>query len=73
PNTHLIGTIGYFPETYGESIMCIAHTLLRREAGASAVFTKHQLITAQNVDRLYPNDALCRRIPSHDGSPTVRH
>jgi ribose transport system substrate-binding protein len=73
PNTHLIGTIGYFPETYGESIMCIAHTLLRRETGAAAVFTKHQLITAQNVDRLYPNDALCRRIPYRAGLPAVRH
>lgn len=73
PGTHLIGTVGYFPETYGESIMSIAHALLRREAGAAAVFTKHQLITAQNVDRLYPNDTLCRRIASPAALPLVRH
>jgi ribose transport system substrate-binding protein len=73
PDTHLIGTVGYFPETYGESIMSIAHALLRRESGAAAVFTKHQLITAQNVDLLYPNDALCRGRPSRTGSPVVRH
>jgi ribose transport system substrate-binding protein len=73
PNTRLIGTIGYFPETYGESIMSIAHALLRQETGAAAIFTKHQLITAQNVDRLYPNDALCRRTPSRAGLPFVHH
>lgn len=73
PNTHLIGTIGYFPETYGESIMSIAHALLRRETGAAAVFTKHQLITAQNVDRLYPNDTLCCRVASRAALPFVRH
>lgn len=71
PNTHLIGTIGYFPETYGESIMSIAHALLRQETRATAVFTKHQLITAQNVDRLYPNDTLCCRTQSRAGSPFV--
>jgi ribose transport system substrate-binding protein len=73
PNTHLIGTIGYFPETYGESIMAIAHALLRQETGAAAMFTKHQLITAQNVDRLYPNDAFCRRTPSRAALPFVHH
>lgn len=54
--THLIGTVGFFPETYGESIMRIADTLLKNRAKPSAVFTKHQLITAANVDRFYPND-----------------
>jgi ribose transport system substrate-binding protein len=54
--THLIGTVGFFPETYGESIMRIAVNLLNARAKPSAVFTKHQLITAANVDRFYPND-----------------
>jgi ribose transport system substrate-binding protein len=54
--THLIGTVGFFPETYGESIMRIADNLLNDRAKPSAVFTKHQLITAANVDRYYPND-----------------
>lgn len=54
--THLVGTVGFFPETYGESIMRIAVNLLNAGAKPSAVFTKHQLITAANVDRFYPND-----------------
>jgi ribose transport system substrate-binding protein len=54
--THLIGTVGFFPETYGESIMRIAVNLLNARVKPSAVFTKHQLITAANVDRFYPND-----------------
>ena len=54
--TRLIGTVGFFPETYGESIMRIADKLLNDRAKPSAVFTKHQLITAANVDRYYPND-----------------
>jgi ribose transport system substrate-binding protein len=54
--TRLIGTVGFFPETYGESIMRIADTLLNDRPKPSAVFTKHQLITASNVDRYYPND-----------------
>lgn len=54
--TRLIATVGFFPETYGESIMRIADNLLNDRAKPSAVFTKHQLITAANVDRHYPND-----------------
>ena len=54
--TRLIGTVGFFPETYGESIMRIADNLLNDRTTASTVFTKHWLITPENVNYFYPND-----------------
>lgn len=56
PGTRLIGTVGFFPETYGESIMQLADNLLSYRPKSSMVFTKHRLITAENVNDYYPND-----------------
>jgi ribose transport system substrate-binding protein len=65
PLTRLIGTVGFFPETYGESIMRLAHNLLSNQSVPPAVFTKHQLITADNVDQYYPQDPLLSQLPAH--------
>jgi ribose transport system substrate-binding protein len=54
----LIGSVGYFPERYGEGIIRLAIDLLGRRAVPPAIFVKHQLVTRDNVDHLYPNDAL---------------
>jgi ribose transport system substrate-binding protein len=54
----LIGSVGYFPERYGDSLIRLALELLGGRATPPALFTKHQLITRENVDRYYPNDAL---------------
>jgi ribose transport system substrate-binding protein len=56
--TRLIGTVGFFPEKYGESIMRIAFDLLENRPVPSAVFTRHRLLTPQNIDHYYPNDVL---------------
>lgn len=61
PHSRLIGTVAFFPEKYGEAIMRIAFDLLENRAVPPAVFTRHRLLTAQNVDHYYPNDLLLGR------------
>jgi ribose transport system substrate-binding protein len=54
PNTHLIGSVGYFPERYGDELIPLALSILQKKTTPSAVFVKHQLITPRNVELLYP-------------------
>lgn len=54
----LIASIGYFPERYGEGIIRLALELLARRPVPPAMFVKHQIVTRENVDHLYPNDVL---------------
>lgn len=56
--TPLIGSVGYFPERYGDGIIRLGVDLLGRRPVPPAIFVKHQLVTRENVDHLYPNDAL---------------
>jgi ribose transport system substrate-binding protein len=58
PRTPLIGSVGYFPEKYGEGLIRLALDILSRRPVPPAMFVRHQLVTAENVDHLYPNDAL---------------
>ena len=58
PRTPLIASVGYFPERYGDGLVRLALDLLGRRAAPPAVFVKHQIITRENVDHFYPNDAL---------------
>jgi ribose transport system substrate-binding protein len=58
PNTRLIGSVAYFPEQYGPEILALALDILHRRSVPPAVFVKHQLVTRDNVDHMYPNDAL---------------
>ena len=61
--TPLIGTVGFFPENYGDPLIKLSLDILSRRQTPPAVFIHHQLITAENVDHLYPNDALLQQIP----------
>jgi ribose transport system substrate-binding protein len=61
PHSHLIGTVAFFPEKYGEAIMRIAFDLLENRPVPSAVFTRHRLLTPENIDHYYPNDVLLGR------------
>ncbi len=45
----LIGSVGYFPETYGDGIIALAIDILRRQRVPPAVFVEHHLITPANV------------------------
>jgi ribose transport system substrate-binding protein len=58
PGARLIGSVAYFPEKYGAAVIGVALDLLNRRAVPPAVFVKHQLITADTVDHVYPNDKL---------------
>ncbi len=60
--TRLIGSVAYFPEHYGGEIVAVALDILNRRPVAPAVFVKHQLVTPDNVDHLYPNDQLMRAL-----------
>jgi ribose transport system substrate-binding protein len=57
-NTRLIGSVGFFPERYGEQVIALALNMLHGESVPPAVFIKHALITRENVDAYYPNDTL---------------
>ena len=58
PGTRLIGSVAYFPEKYGAEILAVALDILNRRPVPPAVFAKHQLVTPENVDHIYPNDRL---------------
>jgi len=58
PGTRLIGSVAYFPEKYGAEILAVALDILHRRAVPPAVFVKHQLVTPENVNHIYPNDQL---------------
>ena len=58
PHTPLVASIGYFPEKYGDGLIRLGLDILGRRAVPPAVFIKHQIITRDNVDHHYPNDAL---------------
>jgi ribose transport system substrate-binding protein len=58
PRTRLIGSVAFFPEKYGEGLIRLALDLLNRKPTSPAVFTRHLLVTPENVDHLYPNDSL---------------
>src|SRR3954447_6771370 len=58
PNTRLIGSVAYFPEKYGADVVAVALDILHRRPVPPAVFVKHQLVTPENVDHIYPNDQL---------------
>jgi ribose transport system substrate-binding protein len=58
PGTRLIGSVAYFPEKYGAEIVAVALDLLHRRPVPPAVFVKHQLVTPETVDHIYPNDRL---------------
>jgi ribose transport system substrate-binding protein len=54
PGSRLIGSVGYFPENYGEQLMALAHDILsRRNPIPQAVFIKHQLLTPGNLKEHY--------------------
>lgn len=58
PHSRLVGSVGYFPEQYGESVISLALDKLQGKDIPPATFVKHQLITKENVDVIYPNDGL---------------
>ena len=58
PGTRFIASVAYFPEKYGDGLIRLALDILGGKPAPPAVFTTHQIITPENVDHFYPNDAL---------------
>jgi ribose transport system substrate-binding protein len=54
PETRLIGSVGCFPEKYGEQLIALALQLLDHKPVPPAVFVKHHLITPHNVRDYHP-------------------
>ena len=63
--SRLIGSVAFFPETYGLHLVKLAHDMLAGRAVPPAVFVKHVMITRKNVDQYYSNDALLD-VPQRD-------
>jgi ribose transport system substrate-binding protein len=58
PGTRLVGSVAYFPEKYGDQILRVALDILHRRPVPPAVFVKHQMVTPDNINHIYPNDGL---------------
>ena len=58
--TRLVGSVAYYPEKYGSAIVNVALDILNHRPVPPAVFAKHELVTAENVNHVYPNDDLMR-------------
>jgi ribose transport system substrate-binding protein len=63
PRTPLVASVGYFPEKYGDGLIRVALDILARKPVPPAIFVRHQLVTRENVDHLYANDALLHLEP----------
>lgn len=63
PSTRLVCSVAYFPETYGARIIQLALDVLKHKPVAPALFVQHELITPQNVDKIYPNDSWMKTRP----------
>jgi len=58
PRSPLIASVGFFPDRYGDGLIKLALDILAHRQTPPALFIRHQLITTDNVDHFYPNDAL---------------
>jgi ribose transport system substrate-binding protein len=56
--SRLVGSVAYFPEKYGAAIVGVALDILHHRPVPPAVFAKHELVTPENVNHVYPNDQL---------------
>jgi ribose transport system substrate-binding protein len=54
--SRLIGAVAFFPERYGEDIIRTALDILHHREVPPAVYAHHELLTANNVSKLYPID-----------------
>jgi ribose transport system substrate-binding protein len=57
PSSRLIGSVALFPESYGTRLIKLVIDILEKKPVPPAIFTQHVLVTPENVDKVYPNDA----------------
>jgi len=56
PASSLLGSVGYFPEKYGEQIIPLVIKVLQGAAVPPAIYIEHRMITRENVMQYYAND-----------------
>lgn len=61
-SSRFVCSVAYFPETYGTLIIQLALEILKHRPVAPAVFVQHELITPENVNKIYPNDAWMKSV-----------
>jgi ribose transport system substrate-binding protein len=54
PNSCLIGSVGFFPEKYGEQIIPLVLKILAGEAVPPMVHIQHVFLNAKNLADYYP-------------------
>ena len=52
--SRLVGSVGYFPERYGEGVIPLALDILNGRAVPPATFVRHEMITPANLRAYYP-------------------
>ena len=67
-NSRMVGSVAYFPEIYGERLVRLAMDVAENRHHAQMVFTRHVVVSPENVDKIYPNDVLMagRRLAAPD-------
>src|SRR5260370_16715475 len=63
PFSRLVCSVAYFAETYGVRVIQLALDILNRKSVPPAIFIQHELLTPENVDKIYPNDAWIKNAP----------
>jgi ribose transport system substrate-binding protein len=58
-NPNWLGDTAYFPERYGTILIPAVVGLLNGETIAENLFTKHELVTKDNIRTLYPDTPAC--------------
>jgi ribose transport system substrate-binding protein len=64
-STRLVCSVAYFPETYGAKLIQLALDILNHRPVPPAIFIQHELVTPENVDKVYPNDSWMKEGPPH--------
>ncbi|WP_260703693.1 substrate-binding domain-containing protein [Edaphobacter flagellatus] len=62
-SSRLVCSVAYFPETYGLKIIQLALDILNRKPVPPAIFIEHEILTPENVNKIYPNDNWMQHIP----------
>ena len=63
--TRLIGSVGYFPERYGEGVIPLALDLLAGRPVPSATFVRHEMVTPSNLRSFYPSNQSANSVRGH--------
>lgn len=57
-NTNWIGSVGYFPNRYGEWVMPIIEKMIAKQTVEKAYYIDHVMIDWSNISKYYPKDNL---------------